>query len=171
MPLSMLSPPHLNVTANHQWRSLTRMTGGSKTYISKNFYRAGGSKTYIPKNFYTKTTYITLLSEKFGGSGAPPRPFYPSPMPMPITTTTRIVGSTYILFLTLGFRHPARQTAAELERLQKSSFTPFASFLSVLMYKEFTIAAVVYDGRSWLHERDSNRHQQTDREDPATVAV
>ncbi|MFS7957495.1 hypothetical protein Hanom_Chr07g00667011 [Helianthus anomalus] len=26
-----------------------------------------GSKTYIPKNFYTKTTYITLLSEKFGG--------------------------------------------------------------------------------------------------------
>ncbi|MFS8025890.1 hypothetical protein Hanom_Chr16g01480411 [Helianthus anomalus] len=46
--------------------------GGSKTYIPKNFYRTGGSKTYIPKNFYTKTTYITLLSEKFGGSGAPP---------------------------------------------------------------------------------------------------
>ncbi|MFS8031513.1 hypothetical protein Hanom_Chr17g01546741 [Helianthus anomalus] len=56
------------------------MTGGSKTYIPKNFYRIGGSKTYILKNFYTKTTYITLLSEKFGGSGAPPRPFYPSPM-------------------------------------------------------------------------------------------
>ncbi|KAJ0945691.1 hypothetical protein HanPSC8_Chr03g0130991 [Helianthus annuus] len=55
------------------------MTGGSKTYIPKKFYRTGGSK-YIPKNFYTKTTYITLLSEKFGGSGAPPRPFYPSPL-------------------------------------------------------------------------------------------
>ncbi|MFS7967342.1 hypothetical protein Hanom_Chr09g00784671 [Helianthus anomalus] len=60
----------------YQWRSLTRMTGGSKTYIPKNFYRIGGSKTYIPKNFYTKTTYITLLSEKFGGSGAPPRPIF-----------------------------------------------------------------------------------------------
>ncbi|MFS7910950.1 hypothetical protein Hanom_Chr02g00112211 [Helianthus anomalus] len=56
------------------------MTGGSKTYILKNFYRTGGSKTYIPKNFYMKTTYITLLSEKFGGSGAPPRPLYPSPL-------------------------------------------------------------------------------------------
>ncbi|KAM0026395.1 hypothetical protein Hdeb2414_s0020g00557761 [Helianthus debilis subsp. tardiflorus] len=40
----------------------------------------GGSKTYIPKNFYTKTTYLTLLSEKFGGSGAPPRPFCTSPL-------------------------------------------------------------------------------------------
>ncbi|MFS7994198.1 hypothetical protein Hanom_Chr12g01103041 [Helianthus anomalus] len=48
--------------------------GGSKTYIPKNFYRTGGSKTYIPKNFFTKTPYITLLSEKFGGSGAPPGP-------------------------------------------------------------------------------------------------
>ncbi|MFS7945330.1 hypothetical protein Hanom_Chr06g00523041 [Helianthus anomalus] len=48
------------------------MTGGSKTYISKNFYRTGGSKTYIPKKFYTKTTYITLLSEKFEGSPPPP---------------------------------------------------------------------------------------------------
>ncbi|MFS7901050.1 hypothetical protein Hanom_Chr00s164814g01826421 [Helianthus anomalus] len=57
---------------------------GSKTYIPKDFYRTGGSKTYIPKNFYTKTTYMTLLSEKFGGSGAPPRPFYPSPMYMHI---------------------------------------------------------------------------------------
>ncbi|MFS7903247.1 hypothetical protein Hanom_Chr01g00021781 [Helianthus anomalus] len=47
------------------------MTGESKTYIPKIFYKTGGSKTYIPKNFYTKTTYITLLSEKFGGSGAP----------------------------------------------------------------------------------------------------
>ncbi|MFS8013042.1 hypothetical protein Hanom_Chr14g01328101 [Helianthus anomalus] len=56
------------------------MIGGSKTYIPKNFYRTGGSKTYIPKNFYTKTRYITLLCEKFGGSGAPPRPFYPSPI-------------------------------------------------------------------------------------------
>ncbi|MFS7985968.1 hypothetical protein Hanom_Chr11g01004931 [Helianthus anomalus] len=43
---------------------------GSKTYIPKNFYRTGGSKTYIPKQFYTKTTYITLLGEKFWG---PPR--------------------------------------------------------------------------------------------------
>ncbi|MFS8000951.1 putative bulb-type lectin domain-containing protein [Helianthus anomalus] len=56
------------------------MTGGSKTYIPKYFYRTGGSTTYIPKNFYTRTTYITL-SEKFGGSGAPPRPLYPSPLP------------------------------------------------------------------------------------------
>ncbi|MFS8015077.1 hypothetical protein Hanom_Chr15g01352141 [Helianthus anomalus] len=63
-----------------QWRSLTRMTGGSKTYIPKKFYRTGGSKTYIPKNFYTKTTNITLLSEKFGESGAPPRLFYTSPL-------------------------------------------------------------------------------------------
>ncbi|MFS7892810.1 hypothetical protein Hanom_Chr00s001016g01671781 [Helianthus anomalus] len=57
-----------------QWRSLTMKTGGSKPYIPKNFYRTVGSKTYIPKNFYTKTTYITLLSEKFRGSGAPPGP-------------------------------------------------------------------------------------------------
>ncbi|MFS7959986.1 hypothetical protein Hanom_Chr08g00697591 [Helianthus anomalus] len=56
------------------------MTGGSKTYIPKNFYRTEGSKTYIPKNFYTEITYIILLSEKFGGSGAPPRLFYTSPM-------------------------------------------------------------------------------------------
>ncbi|MFS7933797.1 hypothetical protein Hanom_Chr04g00384041 [Helianthus anomalus] len=54
---------------------------GSKTYIPKNFYRTGGLKTYIPKHFYTKTTYITLLSEKFGGSGAPPGPFKASPRP------------------------------------------------------------------------------------------
>ncbi|MFS7898008.1 putative oxidoreductase [Helianthus anomalus] len=58
--------------SRHQWRSLTQITGGSKTYISKNFYRTGGSKMYIPKNFYTKTTYITLLSEKF--EGGPPAP-------------------------------------------------------------------------------------------------
>ncbi|MFS7937785.1 hypothetical protein Hanom_Chr05g00431771 [Helianthus anomalus] len=55
-----------------QWRSLTRMTEGE----------GGGSKTYIHKNFYTKTIYITLLSEKFGGSGTPPRPFYTSPLTM-----------------------------------------------------------------------------------------
>ncbi|MFS8022075.1 hypothetical protein Hanom_Chr16g01435241 [Helianthus anomalus] len=67
-----------NELTSHQWRSLTRMTG-SKTYIPKNFYRTGGSKTYIPTKFYTKTTYITLLSEKFGGSGAP-LPFYTSPL-------------------------------------------------------------------------------------------
>ncbi|MFS8004285.1 hypothetical protein Hanom_Chr13g01223971 [Helianthus anomalus] len=63
-----------------QWRSLTCSTGGSKTYIPKNFCRTGGLKTYIPKHLYTKTTYITLLSEKFGGSGAPPGPFKASPM-------------------------------------------------------------------------------------------
>ncbi|MFS7989777.1 hypothetical protein Hanom_Chr11g01050851 [Helianthus anomalus] len=40
--------------------------GGLKTYVPKIFYRTRGSKTYIQKNFYTKTTYITLLSEKFG---------------------------------------------------------------------------------------------------------
>ncbi|MFS8020371.1 hypothetical protein Hanom_Chr15g01414801 [Helianthus anomalus] len=49
-------------------------------YIPKNFNRTGESKTYIPKNLYTKTTYITPLNEKFGGSGAPPRPFYTSPL-------------------------------------------------------------------------------------------
>ncbi|MFS7921650.1 hypothetical protein Hanom_Chr03g00239481 [Helianthus anomalus] len=69
-------------STHHQWRSLTFSTGGSKTYIPKNFYRTGGSKTYIPKNFYTKTTYITLLSQKFGGSGAPPGPLKASPMPI-----------------------------------------------------------------------------------------
>ncbi|MFS8015620.1 hypothetical protein Hanom_Chr15g01358821 [Helianthus anomalus] len=57
-----------------QWRSLTQMTDGSKTYITKNFYRIGGSKTYILKIIYTKTTYIILLSEKFGGSNTPPSP-------------------------------------------------------------------------------------------------
>ncbi|KAJ0928575.1 hypothetical protein HanRHA438_Chr04g0195611 [Helianthus annuus] len=35
---------------------------------------------YIPKNFYPKTTYITRLSEKFGGSGAPPSPLKAAPM-------------------------------------------------------------------------------------------
>ncbi|MFS8010750.1 hypothetical protein Hanom_Chr14g01300661 [Helianthus anomalus] len=48
--------------------------GGSKTYIFKTFYRARESKTYIPKIFYTKSTYITLLSEKFGGRKYPPPP-------------------------------------------------------------------------------------------------
>ncbi|MFS7977872.1 hypothetical protein Hanom_Chr10g00909081 [Helianthus anomalus] len=42
--------------------------GGRKRIHPKKFYRTGGSKTYIPKNFYTKTIYITLLSEKFGGA-------------------------------------------------------------------------------------------------------
>ncbi|MFS7963622.1 hypothetical protein Hanom_Chr08g00740531 [Helianthus anomalus] len=54
--------------------------GGSKTYIPKNFYRTGGSKTYIPTNFYTKTTCTALLSEKFGGSGAPPGPLNAAPL-------------------------------------------------------------------------------------------
>ncbi|MFS7964940.1 hypothetical protein Hanom_Chr08g00756271 [Helianthus anomalus] len=53
---------------------------GSKTYIPKIFYRTGGSKTYIPKNFYTKTTCTTLLSEKFGGSGAPSGPLNATPL-------------------------------------------------------------------------------------------
>ncbi|MFS7908193.1 hypothetical protein Hanom_Chr01g00080331 [Helianthus anomalus] len=44
---------------------------GWGAYIPKKIYRTGGSKTYIPKSFYTKTTYIILLSEKFGGSDAP----------------------------------------------------------------------------------------------------
>ncbi|MFS7939872.1 hypothetical protein Hanom_Chr05g00457061 [Helianthus anomalus] len=68
---------------NTQWRSLNfsaRGGGRAKTYIPKNFYRTGGTKTYIPTNFYTKTTYITLLSEKF--RGGPPRPSYPSPLPI-----------------------------------------------------------------------------------------
>ncbi|MFS7899149.1 hypothetical protein Hanom_Chr00s046160g01776921 [Helianthus anomalus] len=47
---------------------------GSKTYISKYFYKTRGSKTYTPKNFYTKTTYSPLLSEKFGGRPPPPAP-------------------------------------------------------------------------------------------------
>ncbi|MFS7926234.1 hypothetical protein Hanom_Chr04g00294661 [Helianthus anomalus] len=63
-----------------QWRSLKFSSGGSKMYIPKNFYRTGGSKTYIPKNFYTKTTCTTLLSEKFGGSGAPPGPLNATPL-------------------------------------------------------------------------------------------
>ncbi|MFS7926324.1 hypothetical protein Hanom_Chr04g00295721 [Helianthus anomalus] len=49
-------------------------------YIPKNFYRSGGSKTSIPKNFYTKTTCTTLLSEKFGGSGAPAGPLNATPL-------------------------------------------------------------------------------------------
>ncbi|MFS8008653.1 hypothetical protein Hanom_Chr14g01275311 [Helianthus anomalus] len=55
---------------------------GSKTYIPKNFYKTRGSKTCIPKNFYTKTTYSysPLLIEKFGGSAAPSRPHYATPM-------------------------------------------------------------------------------------------
>ncbi|MFS7921489.1 hypothetical protein Hanom_Chr03g00237351 [Helianthus anomalus] len=65
-----------------QWRSLTFSTGGSENVYTQNFYRTGGSKTYTPKNFQAKTTYITLLSEKFGGSGAPPGPFKASPMVM-----------------------------------------------------------------------------------------
>ncbi|MFS7928997.1 hypothetical protein Hanom_Chr04g00327401 [Helianthus anomalus] len=51
--------------------------GCRKRIYPKNFYRTGGSKTYIPKNFYTRTTYITLRCEKFRGSGAP-GPFYTS---------------------------------------------------------------------------------------------
>ncbi|MFS7991099.1 hypothetical protein Hanom_Chr12g01066821 [Helianthus anomalus] len=46
----------------------------------KNFYKTGGSKTYIPKNFYTKTTYSPLLSEKFGGSATPSCPHKATPL-------------------------------------------------------------------------------------------
>ncbi|KAF5775164.1 putative F-box domain-containing protein [Helianthus annuus] len=79
MPMGFMCNSWYNISACNgllyvQWRSLTMKTGGSKTYIPKNFYRTGGSKTYIPKKFYTKTIYITLLSEKFGGSDAPPGP-------------------------------------------------------------------------------------------------
>ncbi|MFS7951603.1 hypothetical protein Hanom_Chr07g00597081 [Helianthus anomalus] len=49
-------------------------------YISNNFYKTGGSKTYIPKNFYMKTTYSALLSEKFGGLAAPSRPLEEAPL-------------------------------------------------------------------------------------------
>ncbi|MFS7988812.1 hypothetical protein Hanom_Chr11g01039261 [Helianthus anomalus] len=62
------------------WRSLKFFTGGSKTYIPKIFYRTGGVEKYRPKNFYTKTMYITLLAEKFGGSDVPPGPFKASPL-------------------------------------------------------------------------------------------
>ncbi|MFS7934429.1 hypothetical protein Hanom_Chr05g00391471 [Helianthus anomalus] len=48
--------------------------GGRKRIYPKKFYRTWGSKTYIPKNFYAKTTYITLLSEKFAHPPPPPRP-------------------------------------------------------------------------------------------------
>ncbi|MFS8014309.1 hypothetical protein Hanom_Chr15g01343061 [Helianthus anomalus] len=65
--------------------------GGSKTYIHKNFYRTGGRPPYIPKNFYKKTTYITLLAEKFKGSGAPPGPFKASPLG---STTDGVAEST-----------------------------------------------------------------------------
>ncbi|MFS7957948.1 hypothetical protein Hanom_Chr07g00672501 [Helianthus anomalus] len=59
---------------------MTREWGGRKRIYPKNSVELGGSKTYIPKKNYTKTTYITLLSEKFGGSDAPSRPFYTSPL-------------------------------------------------------------------------------------------
>ncbi|MFS7961423.1 hypothetical protein Hanom_Chr08g00714851 [Helianthus anomalus] len=54
------------------------MSSNLKLYLK--YYKTGGSKTYISKKFYTKRTYITLLSEKFGGSGAPPGPFKATPM-------------------------------------------------------------------------------------------
>ncbi|MFS7898885.1 hypothetical protein Hanom_Chr17g01571651 [Helianthus anomalus] len=71
---------------HNQWRSLKFSSGGRKCIILKNLYRIGGSKAYIPKNFYTKTTCTTLLSEKFGGSGAPPGPLNATPL---ITTRKR----------------------------------------------------------------------------------
>ncbi|MFS7939855.1 hypothetical protein Hanom_Chr05g00456871 [Helianthus anomalus] len=68
---------------------------GGGTYIPKNFYRTGGSKTYIPKNFYTKTIYITLLSEKFGGSGAPPGPFKAVPMCVPLCLSITAINKQF----------------------------------------------------------------------------
>ncbi|MFS7896431.1 hypothetical protein Hanom_Chr00s004772g01724981 [Helianthus anomalus] len=53
---------------------------GTEVTGPKNIYKTGGSKTYLPKNFYTKTTYSPLLSEKFGeggGGGGVGRPFPP----------------------------------------------------------------------------------------------
>ncbi|MFS7927423.1 hypothetical protein Hanom_Chr04g00308891 [Helianthus anomalus] len=52
---------------------MTIHTFGSVGKLDPN-WGDGGLKTYIPKNFYTKTTYITLLSEKFRGR-ATPAPF------------------------------------------------------------------------------------------------
>ncbi|MFS7991942.1 hypothetical protein Hanom_Chr12g01076581 [Helianthus anomalus] len=63
-----------------QWRSLKFPTEGAEVTGPKNFYKTGGSKTYILKNFYTKTTHFPLLSEKFGRSVAPSRPLKASPM-------------------------------------------------------------------------------------------
>ncbi|KAJ0629274.1 hypothetical protein HanIR_Chr00c17g0909361 [Helianthus annuus] len=34
---------------------------------------------HIPKKFYTKSTYVTLLREKLGGSGAPRAPIIMRP--------------------------------------------------------------------------------------------
>ncbi|MFS7958684.1 hypothetical protein Hanom_Chr07g00681661 [Helianthus anomalus] len=47
---------------------------GAEVTEPKNFYKTGGSKKYIPKNLYTKTTYSSLLSEKFRGLAVPSRP-------------------------------------------------------------------------------------------------
>ncbi|MFS7930247.1 hypothetical protein Hanom_Chr04g00341881 [Helianthus anomalus] len=49
-----------------------------KLYLKN--YKTGGSKTYISKKYYMKRTYITLLSEKFGGSDASPGPFKATPI-------------------------------------------------------------------------------------------
>ncbi|KAJ0935962.1 hypothetical protein HanRHA438_Chr03g0125431 [Helianthus annuus] len=68
--------------------------GGSKSYIPKNFYRTRESKMYIPKNFYTKTTYITLLSEKFG---SPPAPL----IAVPLATAHYIAYRSYVARLSM----------------------------------------------------------------------
>ncbi|MFS8008512.1 hypothetical protein Hanom_Chr14g01273671 [Helianthus anomalus] len=71
--------------------------------MPKKFYRTGGSKTHIPKNFYTKATYITLLSEKFGGSGAPvPFKTFAQPILSTLSTITyrfvfRCLGGNFTL--------------------------------------------------------------------------
>ncbi|MFS7989757.1 hypothetical protein Hanom_Chr11g01050641 [Helianthus anomalus] len=70
----------------------SEVTGLKSIYLNFIFlYKTGGSKTYIPKKFYTKRTYITLLSRKFGGSGAPPDPFNASPMLTPSFLVNQII--------------------------------------------------------------------------------
>ncbi|MFS7937191.1 hypothetical protein Hanom_Chr05g00424731 [Helianthus anomalus] len=86
-----------------QWRSLKYFTVGSKTYIPKNFYRTGGSKTYIPKNFYTKTTYITLLAEKFGGRAPLPAPSKHRPWSESLVSNNRKGGGGGIVHGQMGF--------------------------------------------------------------------
>ncbi|MFS7932621.1 hypothetical protein Hanom_Chr04g00370071 [Helianthus anomalus] len=70
----------LNVKHNHQLTSIPYWSLTQPPPVAKPDPNDRGSKTYIPKNLYTKTTYITLLNEKFGGSDAPLRLFYTSPL-------------------------------------------------------------------------------------------
>ncbi|MFS7906094.1 hypothetical protein Hanom_Chr01g00055291 [Helianthus anomalus] len=49
---------------------------------------------YIPKKFYTKRTYITLLSEKFGRSGAPPGPLKATSLAILVLKSVRRTKAT-----------------------------------------------------------------------------